>query len=146
MLGVADPIVFHRLMEKVRPVEVRYGESDCVGGSSEPGKMVVSHEDAAPVRANCFIDPVAIEKPMIEDGDDGLLILYKPVIEVNPHGGRCYENALKKAWALWMVSSYSRAGSESATMPAPTWRYPVPFLLTRVLIKILKSKSPLQLR
>jgi hypothetical protein len=49
--------------------------------------MVVPHEDAAPVRADRFIDPVAIEKPMIEDGDDGVHILHKPVIEVNPHGG-----------------------------------------------------------
>jgi hypothetical protein len=48
---------------------------------------VVPHEYAAAVGANRFVDPVAIEKSMIEDGNDGLLVLYKPVIEINPHGG-----------------------------------------------------------
>jgi hypothetical protein len=74
-------------MEKVRPLKVGYRQADSVSGPSESGQMLVPHEYAAPVGANRFVDPVAIEKSMIEDGNDGLLVLYKPVIEINPHGG-----------------------------------------------------------
>jgi hypothetical protein len=47
--------------------------------------MLVPHEDPAPVGANRFIDAIAIEKTMIEDGDDGLLFFHEPIIEINPH-------------------------------------------------------------
>jgi hypothetical protein len=46
---------------------------------------LVPHEDPAPVRANRFIDAIAIEEAMIEDGDEGLLFFYEPIIEINPH-------------------------------------------------------------
>ena len=31
--------------------------------------MFILHEDAGTVRANRFIDPIAVEKSMVEDGD-----------------------------------------------------------------------------
>jgi hypothetical protein len=47
--------------------------------------MLVPHKDPAPVGANCFIDAVAVEKPMIEDGDNGLFFLHEPIVEIDPH-------------------------------------------------------------
>ena len=47
--------------------------------------MLVPHEDPAAVRANRFIDAVAVEKTMIEDGDNGLLFFHEPIVEINPH-------------------------------------------------------------
>ena len=65
------------------------GNGDCqadrVRRPSKPSKMLVPHEDPAPVGANRFIDAVAVEKPMIEDGDDGLFFLHEPIVEIDPH-------------------------------------------------------------
>jgi hypothetical protein len=74
-------------VEERRPSVLKNGDSqaDRVRRPPKPGKMLVPHEDPAPVRANCFIDAIAIEEAMIEDGDDGFLFFYEPIIEINPH-------------------------------------------------------------
>ena len=118
-------------------------QADRVRRPAKPSKMQVPHEDLAPVGANRFIDAITVEKTMIEDGDDGLLFFHEPIIEVYPHRYVCW-SALKKAWAFWSVSSYSLAGSESATIPAPTCKYPFPPHHTKVRITILRSRSPFQ--
>ena len=142
---VSDVIPRHGFMEERRPPVLgnRDGQADRVRRPAKPSKMLVPHEDPAPVGANRFIDAIAVEKTMIEDGDDGLLFFHEPIIEINPHRYVCC-SALKKAWAFWSVSSYSLAGSESATIPAPTCKYPFPPHHTKVRITILKSRSPFQ--
>src|SRR5262245_14498784 len=105
--------------------------------------MLVAHKNPVPIGSNRFIDAIAIEKTMVEDRDDRLLFFYEPVIEINQHYYVC-RSALKKAWAFWSVSSYSFAGSESATIPAPTCKYPFPPHSTKVRMTILKSRLPFQ--
>ena len=46
------------------------------------------------------------------------------------------------ARALLTVSSYSRCGSESATMPAPAWKYAFPFFSTAHRSAMQESKLP----
>ncbi len=118
---VSDVVPCHGFVEECRPpvLENWDSQADRVCRPSKPSKMQVPHKDSAPVGANRFIDAIAIEKTMIEDGDNGFLFFYEPIIEINPHRHVCC-SALKKAWAFWSVSSYSLAGSESATIPAPT--------------------------
>ena len=142
---VSDVIARHSFMEERRPPVLgnRDGQADRVRRPAKPGKMLVPHEDPSPVGANRFIDTIAIQEAMVEDGDDGLLFFHEPIIEINPHLYVCC-SALKKAWAFWSVSSYSLAGSESATIPAPTCKYPFPPHHTKVRITILRSRSPFQ--
>ncbi len=98
---VSDVIPCHCFVEKCRPSALRDGDgqADRVCRPAKPGKMLVSHEDSAPVGANRFIDTIAVEKTMIEDGDDGLFFFHKSIVEINPHGYVC-RNALKNAWAF----------------------------------------------
>ena len=136
----------HGFVEERRPSVP--GNWDCQADRfrrpAKPGNMLVPHEDPAPVRANRFIHAIAVEKTMIEDGDDGLLVFHELIIEINPRHYYVCCSALKKAWAFWIVSSYSLAGSESATIPAPTCKYPFPPHHTKVRITILRSRSPFQ--
>ena len=142
---VPDVIPCHSFMEERWPPVLGNWDrqADRVRRPAKPSKMLVPHEDPVPVGANRFIDAIAVEKTMIEDGDDGLLFFHEPIIEINPHRYVCC-SALKKAWAFWSVSSYSLAGSESATIPAPTCKYPFPPHHTKVRITILRSRSPFQ--
>ena len=142
---VSYVIPTHGLMEEPRPPLFGNGDgqADRVRRPSKPVEMLVPQEDPAPIGANRFIDAIAVKKPMIEDGDDGLFFFHKPIVEKNPHRYVCC-SALKNAWAFWSVSSYSLAGSESATIPAPTCKYPFPAHHTKVRITILRSRSPFQ--
>ena len=51
----------------------------------------------------------------------------------------------RRAAALFKVSSYSKAGSESATMPPPAWTWTVPSLTSAVRRAMAVSSSPSQL-
>jgi hypothetical protein len=84
---VSNIIPCHRFVEECRPSVLRDGDTqaDRVCRPAKPSKMLVPHEDPAPVGANRFIDAIAVEEPMIEDGDDGLLFFHEPIIEINPH-------------------------------------------------------------
>ena len=84
---VSDIILCHRFVEKRRPSVMGNGDSqtDRIRRPAKPSKVLVPHEDPMSVRANRFIDAVAVEKTMIEDGDDGFFFSYEPIIEVNPH-------------------------------------------------------------
>src|SRR6478736_1101360 len=54
--------------------------------------------------------------------------------------------ARRAAAALLTVSSYSRCGTESATMPAPAWTCAKPSLIRAVRIAIAMSRSPAKSR
>lgn len=84
---VSDVIPRHSFVEERRPPVPgnRDGQADRVRRPAKPSKMLVLHEDPAPVGANRFINAIAVEKTMIEDGDDGLLFFHEPIIEINPH-------------------------------------------------------------
>src|SRR3990172_6624844 len=51
-------------------------------------------------------------------------------------------NASASARALCRVSSYSAAGSESATMPPPAWKYACPLATVIVRMAMFKSMRP----
>ena len=51
----------------------------------QPREVLLKHEDAATVGPERLVDPIAVEKAVIEDGDHGCLPVYEPVIEVDPH-------------------------------------------------------------
>ena len=55
---------------------------------------------------------------------------------------RANSTALSRARALFIVSSHSRSGTESATIPAPTWRYPFSPLTIIVRIAIAEVSEP----
>ena len=59
-----------------------------------------------------------------------------------PLGARAIVRAVSSARALLRVSWYSRSGSESATMPAPTWTVIQPSLMSAVRIVMQESKLP----
>ena len=84
---VPDVIARHCFVEERRPPVLgnRDSQTDRVRRPAKPSKMLVPHEDPASVGANRFIDAIAVEKTMIEDGDDGLLFCHEPIIEINPH-------------------------------------------------------------
>ena len=95
---VPDVVPCHRFVEERRPSGL--GNRDVRPMASaerlKPSKMLIPHEDPAPIGANRFVDAITIEKTMIEDGDDGLFFFHKPIVEINPHRYACC-NALKKA-------------------------------------------------
>jgi len=98
---VPDVIPRHGFMkERWPPVFGNWdGQTDRVRRPAKPSEVLVPHEDPAPVGANRLIDTIAVEKTMVEDGDDGLLLFHEPIIEINPHRQVCF-NALKNAWAF----------------------------------------------
>ena len=87
LLSIADVVAHHRFVEETRPIVFgnRDYQANPVCRTSEPSKMLVSHKNPAAVRADCFIDTVAIEKAMIEDRHNGRLFFHKPIVEINPH-------------------------------------------------------------
>src|SRR5262249_46267557 len=73
---------------------------------------------------------------VIDDGDHARL----PSVVSRPSSAR--SSAWSNAFPLLMVSAYSRSGTESYTMPAPTPRCARPSFSNKVRIAIARSRLP----
>src|SRR5690242_2900071 len=127
-------------MQQRRPVALGNRQADAVCRAPQPRQVLIAHEDVVAVGADGFVDAVTIEEAVIKDGDLRLFFFHEPVVQVDPHDHARW-NELKNACALWSVSSYSFAGSESATIPAPTCKYAFGPVRTSVRMTMFKSKS-----
>src|SRR5580693_8035930 len=112
--------------------------------------MLVPAENFPAPHQQGFKKAVAKKKAAVENRHDGLFLRHKFAIQKNNHTVAkccgCSCNAAKNPPALAMVSSYSPSATESATMPAPTWKWISPARQTAVRMAMLSWLSRLKPR
>src|SRR4029078_1173151 len=130
-------------MQQRRPVALGNRHADGVCRPPQTRQVLITHEDFFTVGADGFVDALTVEEAVIKDGNLRLFFFHEPIVQIDPHRYARW-NELKNACALSSVSSSSLAGSEWATIPAPTCKYAVGPVRTSVRMTMFKSKSPFQ--
>ena len=105
-----------------------FGPTDPVryfsGGRGDPGSrhVVLRAERDSVIGPEGFKEAASVEEPAIGCGDHRLFLGEKDAVQ--PDGAHVRETPSARAIAAALIidSSYSAAGSESATMPPPAWK------------------------
>ena len=61
--------------------------------------MLIAHENLVAVGTDGLVDAVAVEEPVVKDGDEGVFFFHEPVVQVDPHH-QVRWNEVKNACAL----------------------------------------------
>jgi hypothetical protein len=123
-IGVEETIAREQRCNVLLPVAARQADAEKARRHPHTSEVLRQAKDLAAVGAQGLEDTVPVEEATIEDADPRPAGGDQTPVHVHElRQGRLHAatavSAVKNACAFKSVSSYSRAGTESATMPPP---------------------------